>query len=89
MQDSPLKGVRSVQTLRNQSFQVSGPRLFNSMPKAIRNMKKCSLEDFKVTLDSFLKTVPDEPKTEALTPRATNQLSGKQTNSLIFQVVKV
>ena len=29
----PLKGARSVQTLRNQSFQVSGPRLFNSMPK--------------------------------------------------------
>ena len=85
----PLKGARSVQTLRSQSFQVSGPRLFNSMPKNIRNMKKCSLEDFKMTLDTFLRNIPDEPKTESLIPRATNQLSGKQTNSLIYQVVKV
>ena len=85
----PLKGARSVQTLRSQSFQVSGPRLFNSMPKNLKNMKGCGLEDFKVTLDAFLSHIPDEPKSTGLTPRATNQLSGKQTNSLIYQVVKV
>jgi hypothetical protein len=59
------------------------------MPKNIRNMKGCGLEDFKVTLDTFLSHIPDEPKSTGLTPRATNQLSGKQTNSLIYQVVKV
>ena len=35
----PLKGARSIQTLRNQSFQVSGPRLFNAMPKNIKRDK--------------------------------------------------
>ena len=29
----PIKRRDSVQTIRTQSFQVSGPRLFNSMPK--------------------------------------------------------
>ena len=85
----PLKGTRSVQTLRNQSFQVSGPRLFNSMPKTLRNMTNCSLEEFKESLDTFLKNVPDEPKSESLTPRATNHISGRQTNSLIYQLAKV
>ena len=85
----PLKGTRSVPTLRNQSFQVSGPRLFNSMPKTLRNMTNCSLEEFKESLDTFLKNVPDEPKSESLTPRATNHISGRQTNSLIYQVAKV
>ena len=84
-----LKGARSIQTLRNQSFQVSGPRLFNAMPKNIRNMKTCCLEEFKDKLDTFLRNIPDEPKCETLIPSATNQVSGKQTNSLIYQVVKV
>ena len=29
----PIKRRDSVQILRTQSFQVSGPRIFNSMPK--------------------------------------------------------
>ena len=84
----PLKGRASVQTLRTQSFQISGPRIFNSMPKNIRNMKDCSLEDFKYKLDTFLSKVPDEPKSQSLTPGATNLQSGRQTNSLIYQVAR-
>ena len=85
----PLKGRSSVQTLRNQSFQVSGPRLFNSMPKIIRNMKNCSLEDFKCQLDIFLNKVPDEPKGQHLIPGAVNLTSGRQTNSLAYQVARI
>ena len=84
----PLRGRASVQTMRSQSFQVSGPRLFNAMPKHIRNKKNCSLEDFKLLLDTYLEKVPDEPKTTSLTPRATNLLSGRQTNSIIYQVAR-
>ena len=84
----PLKGRASVQTLRTQSFQISGPRIFNSMPKNIRNMKDCSLEDFKYKLDIFLSKVPDEPKSQSLTPGATNLQTGRQTNSLIYQVAR-
>ena len=66
----------------------AGPRLFNAMPKAIRNKKNCCLEDFKLLLDTYLEMVPDEPKTPSLIPCATNLLSGKQTNSIIYQVAR-
>ena len=85
----PVKGRNSVQTLRNQSFQVSGPRLFNSLPKIIRNIKNCSLEDFKFQLNVYLNKVPDEPKSQNLIPGATNTISGRQTNSLIYQVARI
>ena len=73
----PLKGLASVQTLRKQSFHVSGPRLFNYIPKSIRNLKNCDLSVFKEMFYLFLVKVPDEPKTRSLTPGATNTLTGK------------
>ena len=36
------------------SFQVMGPRIFNTLPKVIRNMTKCGIEEFKSVLDMFL-----------------------------------
>ena len=82
------KGKSSVQALRSQSFQVSGPRLFNSLPKYLRNTMNCNIEDFKMKLDSFMSRVPDEPKSDGLTPGASNQTSGKQTDSLKYQVAR-
>ena len=32
-------GRTAIQTLRENSFQINGARLFNSLPKEIRNMK--------------------------------------------------
>ena len=58
------------------------------MPKSLRNTRNCSIEDFKMKLDLFLTKVPDEPKSDGLTPGASNQISGKQTNSLIYQVTR-
>ena len=48
--------------LREASFQVSGPRLFNIMPKDIREMTGCSIDQFKEKLDMFLCQVPDVPR---------------------------
>ena len=83
-----VKGLASVQTLREQSFQVSGPRLFNYFPKLIRNIKICDLVFFNKELDAFLNQVPDESKTRILNPGATNSLTGKRTNSIIYQVAR-
>ena len=47
--------------LREGSFCVNAPRLFNSMPSHIRNLTGVSLLTFKQELDKFLVTVPDEP----------------------------
>ena len=44
--------------------------------------------DFKQTLDQFLSKVPDEPKADGLIPGAVDGLSGKQTNTLIYQVAR-
>ena len=52
----------AVQTIREQTYQVHGPRLYNALPAHIRNMTKCPLDEFKMALDVFLETVPDEPR---------------------------
>ena len=48
-------------TLIRNSFVVKTGRLFNVMPKKIRDMQGVSLETFKGRLDNWLRTVPDTP----------------------------
>ena len=82
-----VKGKSFVQNLRRQSFQVAGPKLWNCLPKNVRNFKGNQV-DFKQTLDKFLCKVPDEPKADGLIPGAVDGLNGKQTNTLIYQVAR-
>ena len=52
-----------IRTLKEESFAVKGPKLFNNIPNEIRD--EClgiSLDTFKSRLDKFLATVPDKPK---------------------------
>lgn len=56
------KAKKSIQDLREASFQVSGPRLFNSLPKWLRNSTKLCLEEFKEKLDIILTNLADEPR---------------------------
>ena len=72
-----LRGNKEVQKCRRQSFQMAGPKLWNSLPKNVRNVKNCGIEQFKEALDNFLSKVPDEPKTDGLTPGATDLISGR------------
>merc|ERR1719319_729650 len=76
------QGRAAIQTLREHSFQVDGPRLFNVLPKKIREMRT-GMEDFKEALDLFLMAVPDQPRMGSLVPAAVNQRTGKQCNSLL------
>ena len=55
------------QSLRYSSFGVVGPRLFNVLPVNIRNISGCTVETFKLHLDRFLATVPDEPQVRGYT----------------------
>ena len=75
-------GRQAVQTMRENRFQINGARLFNSLPLKIRNMKY-NQEDFKIELDNYLCSVPDQPRMGSLVPAATDQLSGRQSNSLM------
>ncbi len=59
----PLVGARAaVRSLREASFQVEGPCLFNALPRALRNLS-VTLPTFKAHLDIFLGNVCDQPVT--------------------------
>ena len=79
--DSSVK----IRTLREGSFQVHGPKLFNCMPAKIRNIKKCSVAEFKAKLDVVLSRVPDEPKVSGYIPSACDQFREKPTNAIVDQ----
>ena len=79
---------KAIQTLRENSFQVNGPRLFNCLPKKIRNKRRCSVEEFKAELDIFLETIPDEPRYDRYIPAACNQGTARPSNSIIDQYSK-
>ena len=69
-----------IATLKENSFFVKGPRLFNCIP---RETRLCfgNLETFKSELDKFLMTVPDQP---VLPGREYSQRAA--SNSLIDQI---
>ena len=50
-----------VQSIRYGALVASGPRLFNLLPKSIRNTSNSSVNVFKKKLDKYLESVPDEP----------------------------
>ena len=50
-----------INTLRENSFCVQGPALFNCLPKRIRNITGVNVETFKHHLDKLLTTIPDQP----------------------------
>ena len=77
---------KRIQSLRETSFQVHGARLFNCLPEKVRNKTKCSIEDFKETLDLFLTQITDEPKIGSLVPACCDQVTGAPSNSLVDQV---
>ena len=74
----------SAKALREQTFQVHGPQLFNCLPPFLRNMTKCSVEIFKENLDKYLMTIPDEPSVPGLTPTALTP-DARPSNSLLHQ----
>ena len=65
---------------KESSLQVKGARLFNLVPRDLRDMKAVTVDTFKAGLDAWLENIPDQPT-----------IPGRQraalTNSLIDQVV--
>lgn len=47
--------------LRYSSLPFHGARLFNSLPKQLRNLSGCSKMVFKCKLDEYLNKLPDQP----------------------------
>ena len=81
------KGTSLTNKLKNQTFQINGAKLYNSMPAKIRNLTTKSTvlahcapgpDEFKAELDQYLALVPDQPRIDGLSP-------GVETNSLLHQ----
>ena len=78
-----VKGNGKFQTRREGTFQIHGAKLFNSLPNSVRNLTRTSVDEFKVALDKFLQTIPDEPKLPGYIPSACNQVTASPSNSII------
>jgi hypothetical protein len=77
------KQSSSIRTLRNNSFQAVGPRLFNSFPSSVRNYSGSS-EGLKKLVDAHLQTIPDHPVvTGGQLPVPINCQTAVNTNSII------
>ena len=50
-----------IKQLREGSLKIHGSRLFNSLPKVIRNITDCQVSHFKTQLDVYLRYLPDTP----------------------------
>ena len=58
----PLINANSkVKSAQDSSITFQGVKLFNVLPKEIRNISKVKLEVFKSALDAYLTRIPDEP----------------------------
>ena len=74
-----LRGPKHFQTVRNASFGVRGPRIFNILPASIRNITGCPVDTFKRSLDKYLRNVPDEPQIRGYT-----SMRRTDSNSLVL-----
>ena len=68
------------QSLSNKNtITVFGPRLYNSLPKYLRDIESVKTEKFKFELDKFLELIPDEPKMP-------NNVTAAGSNSILDQL---
>ena len=70
-----------IQTIADHSFAVRAVKLFNVLPKKLRNHEGCP-DSFKASLDTFLGKVRDQPSIPGYHQPAT-------TNRLIEQVAQM
>ena len=69
----------SVRKAKEASLPVKGPKLFNSIPRDLRDQSYGSVDSFKHGLDMWLSTIPDEPTIP-------NYQRAAITNSLLDQI---
>jgi hypothetical protein len=68
-----------VKTLVRNSFPIRAVKTFNILPKHLRGLTGCSVDQFKAQLDRFLASVPDEPPMPGY-------ITVAESNSLLHQV---
>ena len=59
---------------RDSSLVVHGSKLFNVLPKCVRNITNCSVLEFKRKLDDYISRIPDHPSVSGSTNANSNSL---------------
>ena len=72
----------AVKKAREASLSVKGARLFNLIPRDLRDTNTGTVDQFKSRLDDWLATVPDQPTIQGRQRAAS-------TNSLLDQVLQI
>ena len=67
---------------RMNSFHFTAPRLFNKLPRDLRDLRNVTLLKWKIKLDEFFKQIPDTPQVTDLTPGLCDFYTSKPSNSL-------
>ena len=80
IQTRPLRNTR-FGNLRFNSLPFHGARLFNRLPKDVRNMSQCPKIAFKTSIDTLLSKISDEP--QILSSQISSQVT---SNSLIHHL---
>ena len=75
----PSHAPASVRRAREASLAVQGARLFNNIPRHLRDTFTGTVDQFKAGLDSWLATIPDQPT-------ILGRLRAAESNSLLHQV---
>ena len=87
-----LKIPKFTNELREQSYMIKGPKLFNSLPANVKefpnlyqNDPKRAVDAFKRELDQYLNKIPDEPNLSPEYGKCMQgiNLQGQKTNSII------
>ena len=55
------RSSRKIQTIKESTLAIRGPRLFNTIPKLVREITDVRVETFKAALDKHLSSIADEP----------------------------
>jgi len=50
----PIRRTGKILSIREGSFNIHGPWLFNSLPTEIRNLTKINVDELKTKLDKYL-----------------------------------
>ena len=69
----------AIRNLKNSFISVTGAKLFNTLPKNVRDLSNVNVDTFKRQLDKFLQDLPDEPPIPGYHRRALS-------NSVVDQV---
>ena len=72
------------QTQHENSFHYTAPRLFNKLPRNLRDDMSSDLLQWKEKLDKFLSKIPDTPQVSNLTPGLCEYYQSKPTNSIFY-----